>query len=354
MVNGKQSTVMPDTVRALSEVTVNGEIRSDDGVFAANFNGTLYPLFYDKPEQFTTLANDPRSKQDSFFVQKNILFKGNVSVIDGQFSFTFLVPRDISFNFGNGRLSYYAMSTETDASGFYEDFILGGIELNGPADLEGPAIELYLNDRIFQPGDMVNPDASLLAFLADPSGISSQGITIGHDIVATLDGETGFAIVLNDYFELDPDSYQSGQVIYPFVELEEGPHTLTLKAWDLLNNSSSVSIDFIVSDTIGLAIRNLINYPNPFRDYTYFSFEHNQFNETLSVTIDIWALTGAWIKRIGPSDIQAEGYQASSLFWDGKDYQGNTVSRGVYIYHLTLDNKKESSKTLVGKLIVMD
>jgi hypothetical protein len=350
----QQGSFLADTIGALSEVTVGGEIRDDLGALISSFNGTLQPVFYDKPDQFSTLANDPRSKEALFSVQKSILFEGNVTVSDGEFEFTFLVPKDISFNYGNGRLSFYAMNDATDASGFYEDFVLGGTSENGFEDLTGPEIGLYLNDPVFRSGDVVNPEAVLFTELSDPSGISALGNGIGHDIVVILDDETENSILLNDYFKLDPDSYQTGRAVYPFSGLADGFHTLTLKAWDLRNNSSTATIDFTVSDTIDLAVRNLINYPNPFRDYTYFSFDHNQFGESLSAGIDIWTINGALVRTLGPVDIATEGYQASSLFWDGQDSDGNHVSGGIYIYHLTLDNKKGSQKTLVGKLIVLN
>lgn len=348
------SSMAIDTISALSRITVSGEIQDESGEWMSTFNGTLFPVVYDKPVTIHTLVNDPRSRPGQFDIRKEILFKGNVTVEEGMFSFTFLVPKDISLNFGTGRISYYAMDGVSDATGYYEDFILGGLAQDALPDNQGPDIQLYLNDPVFRQGDVVNSEPILLAYLQDESGINALGNSIGHDIIAILDEDSDHALVLNEYFVLDRDSYQSGTISFRLPKQEEGTHLLTFKAWDLQNNSSTVTIHFHVSDTIPMTVQNLMNYPNPFRDYTYFTFEHNQFNEDLRAEINIYSITGSLVHTIGPIDIMSDGYQGSSLFWDGNSQQGTRVPPGLYVYHLILDNHKGSWKQTTGKLIVLD
>ena len=343
-----------DTVYGMSEITVSGHIQDMDGNIVTDFDGNLYPKVFDKPSTIHMLVNDPRSRPGEFAVQRNELFQGNVSVVKGKFAFTFFVPKDISLNFGTGRISYYAMDSVTDASGYYEDFIIGGADENSHADDQGPLIRLFLNDSTFVNGTWVSSQPVMIARLSDESGINALGNGIGHDIVATLDDNPEGVHVLNEYFQYRRDSYQDGDIRYTLPVLQQGAHQLTLKAWDLKNNSSVARIDFFVSDSIDLSIQNASNYPNPFRDYTYFSFDHNQFNETLIAEVWIYHLNGSLVRKLGPADIPASGYHASTLLWDGTTDTGTKVNSGMYIYHMIVDNKKNSLVQLSGKLIVLD
>lgn len=90
------------------------------GSVLTGFAGTVYPTVFDKPQMVTTLANDPGSQVAAFQTQNNILFKGKASVVNGQFSFTFKVPKDINFQYGNGKLSLYAEDGTKRQEWFYE------------------------------------------------------------------------------------------------------------------------------------------------------------------------------------------------------------------------------------------
>lgn len=343
-----------DTIRALSTVTVSGDIRDEAGTLVSDFKGDLFPVVYDKPSEIHTLVNDPRSRPTGFSIQLDELFRGNVTVNEGAFTFTFMVPKDITMNFGTGRISYYAMDSIVDASGYYEDFIIGGSDNTSTVDTQGPDIRLFLNDPVFAPGDYVGSQPVLIADLYDQSGINVLGNGIGHDLTAVLDNASEEIILLNEHFKFEKDSYQQGNITYVLPGLGKGYHVLSLKAWDLQNNSSTVSIDFYVSDSIDLQVQQVINYPNPFRDVTYFSFVHNQFNEILNAEVWIYAVDGSLISKIGPMQITTDEYKASTLLWDGRTGSGSRVKPGVYIYYLVIDNNKSSLNRLSGKLIVLD
>ncbi len=343
-----------DTIYGTSKITVTGQIEDTEGNIVQDFEGHLFPKVYDKPSTIHMLVNDARSRPGEFSVQKNELFDGNVSVKQGKFTFSFFVPKDIALNFGKGRISYYAMDSVVDASGYYEDFIIGGMDGNSGSDSQGPSIRLFLNDSTFVNGTWVNSQPILIADLSDESGINALGNGIGHDIVATLDDDSEGSLVLNEYFLYDRDSYQNGSIRYVMPVIQQGTHRLTLKAWDLQNNSSVVSIDFMVSDSIDLNIQNASNYPNPFRDYTYFTFTHNQFDQDMTAEVWIYHLSGNLVRKLGPVEIEANGYNATTLLWDGTTGTGTRVRSGLYVYHMILDNKKNSQLQLSGKLIVLD
>ncbi|MCD4682915.1 MAG: type IX secretion system sortase PorU [Bacteroidales bacterium] len=336
-----------DTIKALSEVSISGEMQDYLGNKLVNFNGVLYPTVFDKPTRYTTLGNDPSSNQATFYIQKNPLYKGKASIKNGEWSFTFIVPKDIAYEYGFGKLSYYAKNDEEDAAGCFMDIIVGGYSENSGIDMDGPDIELYMCDEFFKEGGVTDENPDMLAFIEDESGINTVGSGIGHNIVATLDGAHDY--ILNDYYESDLDNYRKGTIRYPFYNLSDGKHTLSLKIWDIHNNPSTVEISFVVNgETEGF------NYPNPFNAFTQFKFEHTYCEETLDVDIRIYALTGQLVKTIR-EQYASDCYVYISEPWDGTNDGGGKLAGGIYIYRIFVSNANgESLLNLSNKLIIID
>ena len=189
---------------------------------------------------------------------------GKTMAKDGRFRFTFIVPRDIDYSYGQGKISYYANDDKKDMTGFFSDIIAGGFSKNLPIDTAGPEIKLFMNDTLFRNGGLTDSNPSLLAIIDDQGGINTTGSGIGHDLTGYLDNEPKRSFVLNNYFENDFDNYKRGKINYNLSGLTEGNHSLTVKAWDIFNNSSEKTILFQVAKGEKFLIRNLINYPNPF------------------------------------------------------------------------------------------
>lgn len=340
-----------DTLKALSKVTFHGHIENTQGSLASSYNGIVYPLVLDKKRTITTLANDGGSPMD-FTVQNNILYKGKASVTNGKFQFSFVVPKDISYNFDNGKITYYSLSSETDAKGYFNDFIIGGSNNNASNDEIGPSVKLYMNDENFVSGGVTDENPKLYAILTDSSGINTVGNGIGHDITATLDNNTNNLIILNDYYESDIDNYQSGKIEYLFSELDEGDHNLKIKVWDVYNNSSEEDLDFIVAESENLAIKNLLNYPNPFTEQTAFYFDHNRPNENLEVLIQIFTVSGKLVKTIN-TIINSNAFRSEPINWDGLDDFGDKIGRGVYIYQIKVRTTEGETVTKIEKLVIL-
>ena len=227
------------------------------------------------------------------------IFKGQASVKNGLFDINFVVPRDIGIPVGNGKVSFYANRDTPleDQAGSSFVIQVGGINQNAAEDNTGPTISLYMNDENFVSGGITNEEPTLLAKLQDENGINTAS-GIGHDIVAIIDGDENNAFILNDYYQANVDDYQSGVVTYPFRDLAPGLHTLTLKAWDVYNNSSIAEIQFVVYDKDReLVIDNVLNYPNPFIDYTEFWFNHNS-SDVLDVSIQIFTVSGKLVRTL--------------------------------------------------------
>ncbi|MBU0487411.1 MAG: type IX secretion system sortase PorU [Bacteroidetes bacterium] len=346
-----------DTVNALSKVTVTGYLVDKNGQKLNEFNGIIFPTVYDKAATITTLGNDPppASYKTTFKLQKNIIYKGKASVINGDFTFSFIVPKDIAYKFGAGRISYYAENGFDDANGYCENIIIGGTSTNISEDTEGPAIELFMNTEEFVFGGVTDESPVLIARLSDFNGINTVGNGIGHDLVAVLDGNTESSIVLNDYYEADLNSYENGTVRYQLKDLSEGRHFLSLKAWDTYNNSSISYIEFVVSAGSGLKLEHVYNYPNPFSTHTSFLFEHNQPCCSMDITITIYSMTGKLVKTIQQT-IEAEGYRIDTdeIVWDGLDDFGNKIGKGVYIYKLFVRSDNATSAEKMQKLVILN
>ena len=345
-----------DTLSALSRVTIHGRITDAGGNTLTGFNGVVYPTIYDKMSKIHTLVNDRTgndiSLPDSFNLRKNILYKGKASAVNGEFSCSFIVPKDISIQYGIGRLSYYAHNGSEDAQGYNEGFNIGGISGTALTDNNGPEIRLFMNDENFVYGSMTNGSPNIYAVLFDSSGINTVGNGIGHDITAQVDGNPQKLFVLNDFYESDLDSYQKGRVVYPLEGLSDGPHSITFKAWDINNNSSETTTEFIVSSSGGLALDKVLNYPNPFTTSTKFMFEHNKPCTGMAIQVQIYTVTGKLVKTIDAYQV-CEGFRNTPLEWNGKDDFGDQLAKGVYVYRLRIRTAEGETAQKMERLVLL-
>jgi hypothetical protein len=340
-----------DTLKSLSYVKMSGHVEDYLGNPINNFNGLVYPTMYDKPKLLSTLGNKTGDPKPYYF-QFNILYKGKSTVKNGKFSFDFIVPKDIDYAFGKGKASLYAHNEGSDKIGFDTTFVVGGVDPNGLVDNTPPEIDLYLNDENFVSGGVTDSKPLLIAKISDENGINTSGNGIGHDITLTLDGNAAEAYVLNNFYEADLDTYKSGKVQYQFTDLEEGQHQMTLKVWDVNNNSAEVTIDFVVAKKENLTISHLLNYPNPFTTHTDFYFEHNQLHSLTEVRIEIFTVTGKLVKTIY-TDVNSCAYRSEAISWNGLDEYGDKLARGVYIYRLTVKSENGQKAEKIEKLYIL-
>jgi hypothetical protein len=334
-------TSRPDTMQALDKVKVSGIVADKDGNRIESFNGLVYPTVFDK---VSTIQGQNNDGEGLYFYEerRNILFKGKASVKNGRFSFEFVVPKDIDRSYGTGKISLYADNGNYDATGQNSDFLIGGLSDNPVDDNDGPDVDLYLNDNQFVFGGMTNQEPDLYAEVWDENGINMVGTGIGHDITAVLDDKGANTIVLNEYYEADIDSYQSGKIRYPFNELTEGRHTLKLQVWDVNNNPTDAYTEFVVANDAVFALDHILNYPNPFTTNTDFYFEHNKPGLSLDVRIEIFTVSGKLIKTIDGNYL-TNGYRVGPINWNGRDHFGDPIGKGVYLYRLKV-------KTPVGEV----
>ncbi|MEL7123890.1 MAG: oxidoreductase, partial [Bacteroidota bacterium] len=336
----------------LQRVTVAGSIKDFDGNVLEDFNGIIFPTVYDKPLQLKTLGQDPRSYAFDFQVQSSVLFKGRASVKNGRFEFTFVVPKDINYQFGIGKISYYASPDQglVDASGAFEGIIIGGTDDDAFSDNQGPQVEVFMNSEDFVFGGITNANPTLLVKLQDDNGINVVGNSIGHDLEGVLNNNTQNTILLNDFYESELDDYTKGMVRYPLSSLEDGLYQIRVKAWDVANNSSEGYTEFVVASSNELALERVLNYPNPFTDRTCFQFDHAITDIELDVQIQIYTVSGRLVQTI-QTNLFSDGSlrQDDCIEWDGTDEFGDQLARGVYLYKVKVRSTTGGEQELKGE-----
>ncbi|WP_027377558.1 type IX secretion system sortase PorU [Kaistella palustris] len=363
-----------DHLQALDFVKVKGHIRKADGTVDENFNGRVAINIFDKRINKETLNNDkdPRMTPVLKYTEENgPIVKSSGQAVNGVFSVEFYVPKDINYAVGNGRVLAYADNKVFDVFANQVKKI-GGINPDGITDNDPPKVKLYMNNINFADGGITDQNPLLLACVTDDKGINSTGSGIGHDITVILDGKIIDTVVLNDfYFSGDGNGcadpglkdYQKGNVNYPFRNLAPGAHQLTFKIWDINNNSTTATLNFIVKDEAdqNLIVNKLLNWPNPFTNKTYVQFEHN-CDDMLDVNVQIYTITGKLVKTI-TSVVTAEpflqGYRTprTAIEWDGKDDFGDAVGKGTYIFKIFAKSQNQEkckgTATAVEKMVLL-
>lgn len=333
---------------ALEQVNVEGEIHKPEGIKADNINGEVNITVFDKSMKTKTLSNDG-GRAFEYKVQNNIIYKGTASVTNGNFNFSFIVPKDITYNIGEGRILYYFSNDSIDGNGSISDFLIGGSSNNPINESTGPDIKLYLNNYKFKSNDKVSSSALLLVNLFDESGINTAGTGIGHDITAVIDDEFSNVIVLNDFYSSDLDTYKSGKIIFPLNNLTAGKHKIMVKAWDIQNNSSFKEISFIVEE--GFQITAVNNAPNPVDFYTNFNISHNLPGNRFNIKLEIFNIRG-YLVHESTETVGTYGSTTATIRWDVTDTRYHIGNDRLLIYRITMENPDGLSASGSGKLIL--
>ena len=356
-INGKNVELTVDTIGALGKVVLNGAVRSlNDSIVDEIFNGYVHITIFDKEETIKTLCNDFKESLPSannvpfvYTYRTNPLYVGQVEVVDGKFSVEFIVPKDIKYNFGAGRIVMYAADEQHgfEANGYSSNIIVGGEAKDVVIEKDGPKLKMYLNTPYFDNGGKVDPNPLFIAELEDISGINTIGSGIGHDIILKLDNDIKQEYVLNNYYKSNVGSYNSGIVIYQLSDLTPGKHKLFFRAWDLQNNSVSAELEFEVVDDFKMTINNMYVYPNPVKDIANIVVEHDNPLVPLDVYMYIYDLSGHLIYQENISVI-TDATSKINLNWDVNPQ----VSDGLYYAKVVLIDDKKRKIIKSAKIFV--
>ena len=348
-VNGQSVDGNSISFKALEKITVEGEVLDVSGQLVTDFTGIVNPTVKDSKVTVTCLKNSNKDDSPAFTFTDypNTIFIGNDSVRNGKFSFTFTVPKDISYSNLQGKMNLYAVDAESgnEAQGNFDNFIVGGTSDTAETDTIGPEIRaLYLNDTTFVDGGQVNTTPYFFAELWDKSGVNITGSSVGHDMMLVIDESTVLSYNLNSYYELLPGEDGTGIVKFPIPALEPGKHTAEFWVWDILNNSTVRTFTFEVVEGLKPFLFDVIATPGIAREQVTFHLMHNRPESRMRVGIMVYDLAGRQLWKHEESGTSGlfENYTVS---WDLTS-GGARMRPGVYIYRaaISTDNSKDATK----------
>ncbi len=338
-----------DTLNALTIHNVEGYISENSPQDTATwFNGKVQVTIYDKKQIITTRDNDEKdpSKQKVLKYEDypNTIYKGEANVKDGKFQYVFMTPKDIRYNYGNGRMVYYAYdeNEHVEGVGHFTNFVIGGSNSEILADTVGPELEIYLNTPLFKDGDATYEKPRFYANIFDKNGVNTAGSGIGHDLMLIIDDDPKQTYILNEFFTFEPNSYRGGQVSYQLPELTEGEHTLTFRAWDLVNNSTLATLKFKVVKGLDPTIFNVACYTTGDGDL-HMSIQYDQVDELMDTEIYIYNMQGQLVyshQQNNANDIATVALKQLG------------IGKGLYIYNVRIRSANGSHTTKSGKLII--
>ncbi len=334
-------------VKALGKISINGSIRKPDSTKWNNYNGEAVLTVFDSQRQvlLPEIGNYPIT------VQGGILFRGRISVTNGNYSANFVVPKDISYENKKGKIVVYFFNSENDGIGYTKNIIVGGTDSTTSNDGSGPDIQIYFDNTNYKNSYLVNPNSELIVKLSDETGLNTTGTGIGHKLEGILNDNETSPLDFTNYFTGDLNSGgKSGEINYKFDNLPEGEYQLKVKAWDVFNNFSTETAYFSVVSGNDLAIRDVYNYPNPFASNTTFTFQQN-LDRPLNVRIKIYTIAGRLIKEIKRDFINDKFVK---IYWNGRDEDGSIIANGTYLYKIIVQTADgQYNKSVLGKLAVI-
>ncbi len=354
---GKPVSEGLQTLKAGEVVTVAGHIEGN-GALNETFNGSVTPLVQDVVQHVVCNLNPSavgKTGLDTpfeFDMRQNNIYKGSDNVRNGRFSFSFAVPKDISYSGETGKIILYAVSDDhmTTAAGWSEDIAFNGFD-ETKTDSLGPSVFCYLNEERFTNGDVVNASPYFVANLYDEDGINASGSGIGHDIQLVIDGDMNKTYNLNDCFTYDFGSYQSGTVGFSIPALEPGNHTLRFRVWDVLNNSTTAQLDFRVEHGIQPKLIDISCTRNPAKESTQFCIVSDRINTDVDFIVDVFDMAGRHLWSHAATATPDRG--GVFVDWDLSMSGGGRLSTGVYLYRVRMKAEGSAYASKAKKLIII-
>ncbi len=298
----KDLTISPDTVLQGLPVEIKLNVNNFGLVPDSSVNLQLY--LNDRDSSF--YSNDVTIMPDSSISIKtqlgttDLLFNNSLKVLARSAS-------DEFFSFNNILQNNFYVSRDSTLPKFNITFD-GKQILDGDIISAKPDIAIRLNDNSPLPLDTSDFSISL-----DNQPISFSGSDIS--------------------FSYTP--YPNSQASVEWKpKLTGGKHFLNVYAKDASGNyfdTTSYRTYFYVYNESG--IKNVYNYPNPFKGNTYFTFELTGGDIPQKFLIKIYTIAGRLIRdMLVPSSELQIGF--NKILWDGRDQDGDEIANGVYLYKI--------------------
>ena len=342
----------PVRLAAGSIAKVTGHIASGEAL-DATFNGTITAIVKDAEETIVCRLNDPSDADEAFVFndRTKTLYSGSDSIRSGAFTFTFAVPKDISYTDGTGLMTLYAVNHEKTrtAHGVSSNFILNGSStaLN---DSIGPSIYCYLNSKSFRSGGKVHTSPYFVAELYDDNGINASGSSIGHDLELIIDGDMAKTYNLNSCFAYEFGDYRSGTLGFSIPALDYGHHHLLFRAWDVLNNSSTAELDFLVARDIAPECIGVRCLRDPATGGVTFVITHDRAGSELHVQLDIYDMAGRQLWRYTETGVTADN--TYTFDWNLSMDGGRRLQTGVYLFKISISSDGSGQSSMTKKLLI--
>lgn len=336
-------------LKAGSIVKVTGHVKDKP-----DFNGLVVMTVRDSRDLITCNMNKPKetNKPFTFYDYNKILYNGTDSVRDGRFQFEFAVPMDIKYSDEQGLINLHAVSNDKSliAHGHCADFTVGGTaELDN--DSIGPSVYCYLNSPSFTNGGNVNSTPYFVAQITDADGINTAGNGIGHDLQLIIDGDMAKTYNLNDNFVYDFGTYTSGTTYYNIPELPEGRHTLKFRAWDILNNPTTTTLDFNVVKGLKPQLTSVSVTKNPATTSTTFIINHDRTEAKIDVDIDVFDASGRLLWTHSETGVSTGS--TYTVDWNLTTNSGLQLQTGVYLYRARVACEGSSKASKANKLVII-
>ncbi|MEM9983539.1 MAG: type IX secretion system sortase PorU [Bacteroidota bacterium] len=341
---------IPDTLRSLGLVEVRGVLEDEFGKILPDTDAAMAIDVFDKPGTYVT-----QRAAYTFRWQNNRIFRGQAPAVNSEFAFKFVVPIDISYENGRGKIGLYFEDGTIDGAGCIDNLYVGGTDPNATKDLDGPEVELFINDSSWIDGGITSPNPDLFAVVSDQNGINTTGNGIGREIIAVLDQNEEEVLVLNDYYQALPGSYQTGTIRYPLENLSEGEHQLRIRVWDVANNASEDTTTFLVVNNLEMALDQILFYPNPLDRSQIqrgrFRITHNQDGANLRISVQVMSTDGRVVTRMS-SEFEATGNVYDELTWEVGE-QGQELASGMYVFQVVVSNLETGEEVSQARKLVL-
>ncbi|MDR1004158.1 MAG: hypothetical protein LBL97_04020, partial [Prevotellaceae bacterium] len=219
-------------------------------------------------------------------------------------------------------------------------------------DTLGPRITLYLNTPDFRTGDATHTTPLFVAQLDDSAGINTVGNGIGHDLTLCIDNSPLLTYTLNDCYTPVAGDYTRGTVQFSIPALEPGRHTLSFRAWNLLNHSNTETLDFEVVRGLRPHLFSVTCTESPARESTTFLLTHDRAESLLTIRLTVYDLAGRTLWTHQEAGVAAG--DPHTVVWDLCSNNGQRLAPGIYIYRASIvsEGSKESAKG--GKMIILN
>lgn len=361
-INGRHiDAVDCDTLKALSNVLIEGEILDHNGEKALWFNGNTELTIYDAAEKITTLDNDNDGTSFVFYDRSKVIFKCKDKVTEGEFKMNFVLSKDISYKDDLARISLYASDgNANEAQGYHDKLVINGTSEEVAYEENGPAIKvMYLNTPFFKSGDIVNESPMLYAEIEDETGLNISQAAIGHEMQVIVDNDPNRTYIVNNFFTPASGDSKKGIIRFPVPDMIDGSHTLKLRVWDVFNNSSVASASFEVKRGSKPEIYSIYyraytptNLPTVGGGDIDFFIKHDRPENKLNIEIRVYDLAGKLIWntfKLGLSEQQT----SFPVSWDLTGNDGLTVRPGHYLYQVIVSTPNSKHASEAKKMVIV-